>query len=328
MEQIIFVFLLAYDSKLSLSTSHYLKFMIICNFKIIFISNVRLDSSALDYLKQQCFEVIERDNLGRDIGGYKDGFLHLIDNVSLANVNYLMFANDSVFFLPGAIANSAASHIIECLNKKIDIISSHRNYTPTKHYQSFFMIFSREVFAHKSFISFWRSYIPLNNRYHSIYGGEIALSQKVLNKFSNYHVMYNTMSLTRSLISSEDNHDLKGIDISALVPDSLANYYTYDSQNRDERVFSSTFTHYGEWRKFLSITEKSNQTHTCAFIYPILCNCPIVKKDLCFAGTFSLSSMIYAYSLILKKSINSSFDAQHMFELLDEISCSLSAKIK
>ena len=71
---------------------------------------MRLESSALDYLKQQCFEVIERDNLGRDIGGYKDGFLHLIDNVSLANVNYLMFY-DSVFSAR-AIANCSFSQYL------------------------------------------------------------------------------------------------------------------------------------------------------------------------------------------------------------------------
>ena len=53
------------------------------------------------------------------------------------------------------------------------------------------------------------------------------------------------------------------------------------------------------------LIENNNPSHVAAFLYPFYLGCPYVKRDLCFAGSYSLAQAINLYDDALRKSLGS-----------------------
>jgi len=51
------------------------------------------------------------------------------------------------------------------------------------------------------------------------------------------------------------------------------------------------------------LLENNNPSHIAAFLFPIFLQCPLIKKDLCISGTFSIAQATELYSEALAKSI-------------------------
>jgi hypothetical protein len=72
---------------------------------IVLISNCPLQKEEIPMLQDLCLEVIERENIGYDFGGYKDGIIRYLDK--LDSLETLLIANDSVI---GPIYNMQQIH--------------------------------------------------------------------------------------------------------------------------------------------------------------------------------------------------------------------------
>lgn len=311
----------AYDAGLNYSTIEYLKFIKSMGFGIIYVNNTSIEAIALEKLNSLCEMVFERKNIGRDIGAYRDVFLFIYQNGILENAKYLLYANDSVTFIPGKFATTTKNSILEAMEYGYDGIYSHRNYCPASHYQSFFSLVSKNIFTSKLNIQFWEDYIPLSDRTHSIINGEIKWSQKVLNSFnSNSIVLYSPERFLGHIKAVKIPEGIGPIQIlmpsiSASISDSVARdkmfnkFVEYNflfeekNMNIDASEYLSTIESI-DIAKLMVILENTNQTHSAAFLYPMVLSCPFIKMDLCTAGSFTISMATYIYKSLLSTSWN------------------------
>ena len=112
---------------------------------LIIVSNCHLSPTLRETLLRQCHVVIERTDLGRDFGGYKDGISILFERK--ADIERLIIINDSLFFLEGKV-----DELIAELNGEEDVIGMTEDFHLYYHIQSFALSFSRLVLTNRRFL--------------------------------------------------------------------------------------------------------------------------------------------------------------------------------
>lgn len=116
-------------------------------------------------------EILVRPNIGRDFGAYRTGFKHAEGKGLLTGADRLLFANDSVLYGPKSI-----DFVTSMLKVDKHWLGMFVNYQFHTHSQSFFQVFSKEIFSQKNFSKFWKNYYPSELRHIVINNGEVALS--------------------------------------------------------------------------------------------------------------------------------------------------------
>ena len=175
------------SNKIPESNLNYLNILRKTNFEIIYVHNGNLDQSIKKLLTDLGHYVICRDNVGQDMGAYKDVMILLENHKLTDKLNWILICNDSNFCIGGENAEKFSNRLSNILEKEVqnkpDFISLNCNYDRDLHHQSYFLCFSSIVFKNKKFKNFWKNYIPLNHRYHAIEQGEKKLTKKVLSKY-------------------------------------------------------------------------------------------------------------------------------------------------
>jgi hypothetical protein len=64
------------------------------------------------------------------------------------------------------------------------------------------------------------------------------------------------------------------------------------------------------------LIENSNPTHVAAFLYPYYLFCPLLKRDLCFAGSFTIAQAINLYRDMLSISLAEGEGVDHIINNL------------
>lgn len=128
-----------------------------------------------------------RNNIGKDIGGYKDAFIRLLKDGHLKNINKLIFANDSVVY-----PKKNRVLIFEDLIKyNGDLVG----YSAVKeihyHIQSFLFSCSTKLINNKKFISFWKNYLPVGRRRYMIGKGEVGITKAAIKSGLSIQVINN-----------------------------------------------------------------------------------------------------------------------------------------
>ena len=141
------------SNKIPESNLNYLNILKKTHFEIIYVHNGNLDQNIKNFLTEMGCYVICRDNVGQDIGAYKDVML-LIENYNLTdNLKWLLICNDSNFCLGGINSEKFVNRFSNLLNKEIhdkpDFISLNCNFDRILHHQSYFLCFSSIVFKSK-----------------------------------------------------------------------------------------------------------------------------------------------------------------------------------
>ena len=284
------------SNKIPESNLNYLNILKKTHFEIIYVHNGNLDQNIKNFLTKMGCYVICRDNVGQDIGAYKDVML-LIENYNLAdNLEWILICNDSNFCLGGINSEKFVNRFSNLLDKKLhdkpDFISLNCNFDRILHHQSYFLCFSSIVFKSKKFKNFWEKYIPLNHRYHAIENGEIKLTKKVLSSYKP-KIMFTSHELFSSL-----KHNLK--DQKYLVgnlPKVL--FYLSLSYDENQQIQYDTKT-------VIDSLENYNPSHVFGLLNILFMNYPFLKKDVVRQGTYSFSQVfdvLQNESLLLKEDL-------------------------
>ena len=143
---------------------------------VVLVYSGKLDRAYLRSLGDVIHVLVERPNIGRDFGGFQDGVRYL--QRLKTRPTRVVFANDSVFFLPKQI-----EPLLAALNQDAHaFVAATDNSEFNYHVGSFLFAVSGAVFASKAFRKFWRGYFPYSTRRHVIHRGELGLSRQLMRK--------------------------------------------------------------------------------------------------------------------------------------------------
>ena len=310
----VFIFV-SFSEKLSASSKCLLKTLNECKYGIVHVNNKKTSKSDIEFLVTINSLAIDRVNLGRDFGAYKDIFLYLNQNDIIPNLEYLGFVNDSIQFIPGKNGISLKKQILNFEQTDSFGLFTHKSYQISSHYQSFFKILKKEIFNKKSYKNFWKKYKSLDYKQHLIENGEIALSTLFYNSIKNPTVLYSTTKFAKSIISNTiDNFgsDLKQTSIKSFFPSleskllkGVIEEFPSEELLKSREILLKDIYLYKEFQFALfQIIENSNPTHVAAFLYPLFLECPFIKKDLALSGSYSIGQCSKLYQSCLKNSLD------------------------
>jgi hypothetical protein len=159
---------------------------------LIVVSNAALSPLLKAQLQDRCYKIIERKNLGRDFGAYKDGVNYVLEHHPDAGRIVLM--NDSVFFFQRTI-----DKLINDLTAPHDFIGLTETHQYHYHVQSFMLSFGRDALRSKAFNRFWKRYRPISTRRFAIHRGELRLTRVMTKAGFRPHILYQPAHLVPHL---------------------------------------------------------------------------------------------------------------------------------
>jgi lipopolysaccharide biosynthesis protein len=134
------------------------------------ITNKTLAEKTRAELLNVCDLFVERHNIGRDFGAYKDG-ISLLKSRQIDAEN-LLLSNDSVFYcgkdLQGTITALLAGRELSGLCESFD-----NGY----HVQSYLLGIGPDLLHNGVFWDYWKKYLPISTRNWAIKKGEIGFSR-------------------------------------------------------------------------------------------------------------------------------------------------------
>lgn len=159
---------------------------------LIVVSNTALDPYLKAQLLDKSYLLIERANLGRDFGAYRDGVSVLLRHTK--DVDRLVLLNDSLFFFDRGL-----DQFIARLSGDQEFIGVTEVFEFHYHVQSYALSFGRHVVNSKEFRRFWRRYRPISSRRWSIHNGEVKLTRRLTKAGFRPHILYQAAELVPHL---------------------------------------------------------------------------------------------------------------------------------
>ena len=156
---------------------------------LVISTNAQISDELRAALLEKCHMLIERADLGRDFGGYKDG-------ISIIEQRYgvperLILLNDSLFFFEKGL-----DALIADLDGEEDLIGMTEDFHLYYHIQSFALSFSRNVLLNRRFRRYWRKFKPISTRFWAIQRGERALTYWLQRGGFQPKILYHATRLT------------------------------------------------------------------------------------------------------------------------------------
>ncbi|PJG84402.1 rhamnan synthesis F family protein [Conservatibacter flavescens] len=189
-----------YAPKSILMYERYFELLEKLNYKIITISNGKLDKYFIDSFKDRTLFMAERHNIGRDFGTYKE-FIQLLKTNNI-QPKEIIICNDSIF----ANLIKSDNRFIEFMqkNEQEDFIGvAEYLWQPGYHVQSYFLKFSNDVFNGKYFSKFWEDFFISDDRRANIHNGEIKLSESILKDGFKPTIFLDTANLIDTIVDDE-----------------------------------------------------------------------------------------------------------------------------
>ncbi len=188
------IFLIFPKTGLLQSHLHTLEYFRSKGYATLVVSNLPLSESDRKRLAENCWQIMERPNFGYDFGGYRDGVLHLSEDLQV--LERLVFINDSVWFpLPGSrdwlddvealdvdFAGAASNfgtprpQLEKFRSTNWSYSTKHRNF----HICSFAICVNSIVLQHFGFLKFWRELRLTDDKQRTVRRGEIGFTQWAL----------------------------------------------------------------------------------------------------------------------------------------------------
>ena len=138
-------------------------------FNIVFVHNGPIGRDYLARVSSKIHVLLERPNVGKDFGGFKDavGFLQKRKTPP----KRVIFANDSNFLTPAGLEEMIA-RLDDDRHALIGVTECHEF---AYHIGSFLYSINDMVFTSKAFRTFWRKYFPYSTRRHTVLRGEMMI---------------------------------------------------------------------------------------------------------------------------------------------------------
>ncbi len=255
-------------------------------FEIIYVHNGYLEEKVKNDLKKKGCYVICRENIGQDFGAWKDTISLLEEYKITGNLEWLLLCNDSNFCVGGNNAISFKEKFKKFLsikNSEFDFICLNCNYEGKKHYQSYFLCLSKVIIRNKKFKNFWKTYIPMNNRYYAINNGEKKFSQLILHNFKPKIIFSSDQLCLRMKENFIPNFNY----ISHLLPQNLfflEACFIFDKSKETQKI-DLVIT------KLINSLRKYNPSHVFGLLNIIFLESPFLKKDIVRMGVFEINQI-------------------------------------
>jgi hypothetical protein len=279
-----FIFVLYCDGNIPGFTRTLIDAIARSEFNLIAVSNGTVTSEArVELLGKSCL-FIERNNVGRDFGGYKDGINILLRR--FAEIDRLVIANDSVFYLPRGLDQLITS--LDAVDE--DFIGVSETYKNFYHVASFMLSFGKRVVSSAAFLEFWREYKPLGSRQWAIFEGEGKLVQRLMRAGFEPRVLYRVEDVARQLNSAEGYKFLPAeIRMRLSDPETKQNGLLWRSVKSCQDSSVCDCKSLGE--RAADEIMKHNQMHAVGLLFYKFKNLPLIKRDIVFREIYSLAEV-------------------------------------
>jgi hypothetical protein len=250
------------------------------DFYILVLSTRVMTTSQRETILSHCHQLIERPNLGQDLGSYKQGLDWLEKQGNkLATADMVVLANDSMFY--PASFDKVLESMVNCTETWQCLFE---NFHGHHHAQSFFLLFRKEMF--KSLQSFWKRYIPYRSRVYAIQKGEIGMS-RVFKKAGFFpHTYYSSVAVTTALQEQIQLENINDMPLTSLLIESYGGLPTREPSSYSLRLHAKrAVTQVGV------IMNHVNPTHTVGLVAAKAMEAPI-KRDCCYRGFYDPVSII------------------------------------
>jgi hypothetical protein len=162
---------------------------------LVISTNARITEEQRDILLGKCNLLIERVDLGRDFGGYRDGISILQRRCN--NIERLVLLNDSLFYFENGL-----DALVRGLDGEHDVIGMTEVFEHHYHIGSYAISVSRAVLQNAQFQRYWKKYRPIPTRRWSIHKGEVGLSRALMKAGFKPHILYHGAQLTPHMRSA------------------------------------------------------------------------------------------------------------------------------
>jgi hypothetical protein len=261
---------------------------------VVLVSNCPLSSFDRDRVSGLISVLIERDNLGRDFGAYQAGVRYLEEAGALASCRKLFLVNDSAFY-----TKTVGRLIADILGMDKPFIGLFESFEHHYHVGSFFLCFSQEVVTGEIFRSFWRRYKPYSTRFHGIFAGEAELTKQLMAGNIMPFIVYSTSVVRTALLESRTaEQSAFGAQIAPCIPESWVDPTPRQAGNPPLRLPINLPAGLGDadlelLDAFIRACERANQSHALALCANRLMRAPLIKRDLCYRGFWSIASLVH-----------------------------------
>ena len=264
-------------------------------YNILLVSNVTPKRNVFEQIKARCSIFMERANLGRDFGAYKDAILYLKE--INPEIDRLIFCNDSVFYI-----DEKLDDYLDLIDDEQDIVGMTESYVDNYHLQSYFIYCGKRALDRPEFWLYWQKYLPLNTRPWAIKRGELGFSKFMSRAQIELNATHNVPLLIKNLNKLDSNKWPVLYDsLSKHVQDSVTgtlksrfNSYFQDSATLFDR--SSLRENYLKAlrREMAVLAAEGSQVHKAMFVYCLL-GLPIIKRDICYRGEYQFGEALDLY---------------------------------
>lgn len=162
-----------YPAKLDLTLLMQLRDLSQTGFDILLVANGCLTPEQMTAYSAHICKLIERPNVGRDFGAYRDGYVYLEQIDQLEDIEELLFINDTIVF--PLFDSSGFWEKLKAL--PYAVTGPFENFRNGRHLQSFMLLLRNGAPAHPAVRAFWKNYKPVDTRRHAIRKGEQGFSE-------------------------------------------------------------------------------------------------------------------------------------------------------
>jgi hypothetical protein len=231
---------------------------------LVISTNARITPAVREALLARCSLLIERADLGRDFGGYKDGIS--IIQQRFGAPDRLILLNDSLFYFQEGLDDFVAA-----LDGEADVIAMTEVFEHHYHLGGFALSLSGRALESRRVRKYWRKYRPIPTRRWSVHKGEVGLTRTLMKAGFKPHVLYHGARLLPHLVQLDSRQFLQAV---KLLPSDLRRrvYVNYDEFQQEQR--STTLAAIGTFsrsmRRFENESDEANVELRRANIHQLL----------------------------------------------------------
>jgi hypothetical protein len=253
---------------------------------LVIVSNTALEIATEEYLLDRCRWLIDRRNVGRDFGGYKDG-ISVVTRQDPGAAR-LILANDSVFYL-----ESGLDALLAKLDGEGDFIGVSEVTDHHYHLGSFLISFGPSVLTSPQFQRYWRRYLPIGTRRWAIFRGEGRLTAVIAQSGIRPKVLYRAEDL-RSYLRPKSISEFMAL-VGLLPTFSRAERREWIKQIASQLTDAPAATVESLGAiiadEIVGAIHQRNQMHTGGFLFRHFMGLPIIKRDIVFREVYPIEEV-------------------------------------
>lgn len=240
------------------------------SFNLIIVTNAPLDPDTKAEFLRNCCLLIERINIGRDFGAYKDGISITLER--FPDIERLIIANDSVMCLEKRIDALLAR--LDSDNEFIGVSESFEHYY---HVASFMLSFGPRIIRDPEFRKFWNHYLPISTRMWAIVKGEGMLTRRLTEAGYQPYILFKAQDLLQKLqeLTIPQRNEALG-----LFPKEFRNAVADAVNDPSGRNFTSAM---------MDEIQRRNQMHVAGFAFMKFLGMPLFKRDIIYRNVYTVA---------------------------------------